>query len=912
MILGAVPHYIVQLWFNQSLGFSTIFWTNLRAQAVLFAASGLLVMLAIWLPVRLHARSRALRSIGLHGGVWAGTIAGWLVAREFQQFLLAAHGIPFGRVDPVFGRDLGFYVYSVPAWRIALLAVEAAAVCGVMASLVARTDELMALGTFRDRSVDFRDKARRYATATLTFFVCALGTAAVGHTWLARYGLLLKNNEATGVRAGAAYVDVTGLFSTLNNFHVALVVESGLTILAGLMLLRLREGRGRSLRTPIVVSLGLLAVELVFTLAVAARDHVFVKPNEPFVQTAYIQRHIDATRAAYRLDNVEVHDWTPTSTPLDAAALQANKTLQNAPFLPGWVSSLEEPPDIQHYRRVAVSKTTLVYGPMLSIFEQQQQLRPYYKFLSVDDVRYVIDGEKRMFVSAARELPSLAFVGPKEWLRYWGSAALMLTHGFGLVMSPANQIDEVGSPLYVAKDVPPSVAHAALEHEPRIYFGEGLKDDYVLTGARGLQEFDYASEQFRTEFSYPADLRDGIPVSSLFRRMVFALYTTDLTSFVFSRYVDESRTRIHINRTPLSRAQAIAPFLFLDSNTFAFVADRKVLWMINGLTTTSEYPYAFREVLGDKSDERAVEEFPERVINYAEDSVKITVDAYSGELRFYKIANDPIVNSWAVIYPDLFRAGTGMPPPVRQQLTYPLQWFHIQFDDIYKRYHQRDAIEFYNVEDLWDDADETLGSIGRGLSGFGTSDEMTFSYEGYSALLDPADLPAGVDIGKPGDLQYTMMMPFTPEGGRNLRSLVMALQDPGQYGRLLSLQIPQGMFVPGPEQIDAYIDNDRPVHQQVTMWIRHAAEVIRGSTLLLPVGGAPLYLETVWASSTQNDLPQIKLFALWYHERITSGMNLEEAVLKRNTPEAVNPPAIAAVAERSMPIRPRAPGVAGR
>jgi uncharacterized membrane protein (UPF0182 family) len=545
------------------------------------------------------------------------------------------------------------------------------------------------------------------------------------------------------------------------------------------------------------------------------------------------------------------------------------------------VSYLEEPPDIQHYERIALSESTMVFGPLLQIYEQQQQLRPYYKFLSVDAVRYSIDGEKRMFASAVRELPSLSLVGPQEWLKYWGSAALLFTHGMGLVMSPVNQIDEAGGPTYAVKEVPPRVTHEELEHEPRIYFGEGAKDEYVLTDIRHLKEFDFATAQGREEFTFPANLIDGILLDSLFKRLMFAIHTQDVTAFLFSRYIDPARTRVHVRRTPIDRIRALAPFLFLDSNTHAFVADKRVLWMANGLTTTDQYPYAFREVLGDKSDERAVEQFPERVINYAEDSVKITVDAYSGRVRFYKQSDDPIVSTWARIYPDLFEPPSAMPAPVKAQLTYPLQWFHTQFDDIYKRYHQRDPIEFYNVEDLWDDADDTLGSLGRGLSGFGTGDQMTFSYEGYDLLLDPADMPSGVHIGEPGDLQYALLMPFTPEAGRNLRSLVIALQDPGNYGRVVNLRIPQGTFVAGPEQVDAYIDNDRPVHQQVTMWIRHASEVMRGRTLLLPVRGDLVYFESIWVNSLQNALPQLKLLAMRYHDRITSGATLEAAIAGR-------------------------------
>jgi uncharacterized membrane protein (UPF0182 family) len=626
----------------------------------------------------------------------------------------------------------------------------------------------------------------------------------------------------------------------------------------------------------------LIALPVAFSLAVIVRNWVFVAPNEPTIQREFIARHIEATRRGYKLDRVEVHEWAPPETPLSPQTLLSSQTVQNAPILPSWVSSLEQPPDVQHYERIKTAKSTMVFGPMLQVYKQQQQLRPYYDFLSVDGVRYTVNGQKRMFASAVRELPSLALVGQKEWLKYWGSSALQFTHGMGLVMSPVNRTTETGDPTYAVKNVPPDANDPRLEHEPRIYIGEGMKDEYILTNARGLREFDYATAQSREEVSVPATNLDGILLDSWLKRVVFAFYTRDFTAFLFSGYIDMNATRVHIRRTPISRARSLVPFLFLDTNSYAFVADGHVLWMVNGLATTDQYPYSFPEVLGDKADERAVEKFPERRINYAEDAMKITIDAYSGRVRIYRISDDPIASTWQHVYPELFEPRRAMPPAVAGQLTYPLQWFHIQFDDIFKRYHQQDPIQFYNVEDLWDDADETLGSLGRGLSAFGTGDQMTFSYEGYNVLLDPADMPAGVDIGKPGDLQYAMLMPFTPESARNLRSLVIALQDPDKYGRLISLQIPQGTFIPGPEQIDAYVDNDRPVHQQVTMWIRHASEVLRGSTLLLPVGGDLMYVETVWVNSLQNDLPQLKLVAVRYHDRITSGGTLTEAIGKRD------------------------------
>ena len=321
-----------------------------------------------------------------------------------------------------------------------------------------------------------------------------------------------------------------------------------------------------SIRTPARVGLALLALDLAFFAGVTVKDYVVVRPNEPYIQLDYIQRHMDATVRGYRLDAVEVHEWKLPAEPLSTRDLLASQTVQNAPFLPSWVSYLEEPPDVQHYERIAVSDSTMVFGPMLQIFKQQQQLRPYYDFLSVDGVRYSVDGRTRMYVNSVRELPSVAMVGQREWLQYWGSAALLLTHGMGLVMSPANEEDETGSPGYAAWGVPPRTRHAAFEHEPRIYFGEGAKDDYVLTNVRGLREFDYATEQARAEFVYPAELLDGIVLDSWFKRAVFALYTRDVTAFLFSRYIEPGKTRVHIRRTPMLRVKSLAPFLFLDSN----------------------------------------------------------------------------------------------------------------------------------------------------------------------------------------------------------------------------------------------------------------------------------------------------------------------------------------------------------
>ena len=885
LFLAAMPDLIVDFWFFDSLGRSEIFWTNLSMQLLLFVVGMLAVGLFTIVPLRRYARSPLLRAASVHVGSWMGLFAGWLLSGRYQEFLLLLHGGEFGRADPVFHRDIGFYVFTLPAWRTMLVALTGLALVGCVSAVVGRYDQL---GSGRAGSGDLSPwrKAGSLSSMSLVGCVVLFGLTQVVRTFLARYGLLVANNEASGVRTGAEFLDLEGFFSTRNFITVSAMVELGLLAVVGFALVQLsrRSGSQVTPRWPGTVAMALLGVELMFFLSLVVRDHVFVSPNEPNIQLPYIQRHMAATLAGYRLADIRTIPWSPPATGHTAQTILSSVTVQNAPILPGWVSHLENPPDIQHFERVEAAASTMVYGPMLQVFEQEQQLRSYYKFLSVDAVRYRVDGQKRMYVSAVRELPSRAFVGPQEWLRYWGSAALMYTHGLGLVMSPANQIDAEGSPLYAVRDIPPRTETPQFAVEPRIYFGESLKDDYVLTDINGLEEFDHATRQFRSEFVYPPEARDGIRVNSVFRRIVFALYTRDLTAFLFSRFIDHDRTRVHIHRTPLRRVSRIAPFLFLDSNPYAFIAEERIEWMVNGLTTTDQYPYAFREVLGDKADERAVEEIQERTVNYVEDAVKVTVDAFGGDVHFYRIADDPIVETWARIYPGLFETGP-MPAPVAEQLTYPLQWFHLQFDDIYKRYHQLDPIEFYNVEDLWDDADEVLGSIGRGLTEFGTTDQMTFSYEGYHLLLDPADIPGGGDGGPGTEPQFVMLMPFTPDGARNLRSLIVVFQDPGRYGELLNLRIPQGAYFPGPEQADALIDDDSQVNQQITLWVRHGSEVLRGHTLLLPVRGDILYVEPLWISSLQNELPQIKLFSVVYRGRTTMGTTLREAIELLDLPE---------------------------
>src|SRR4030095_13019214 len=358
-------------------------------------------------------------------------------------------------------------------------------------------------------------------------------------------------NEQSGVRVGASFLDLEGILSTINLINVSTAVEFGVMVAFGYGLYRIavhyaaivdtpgnaERPMAPAIRKPVTAGVLLLVLDLVFFVGVVLKQHIVVSPNEPGIQISYIQRHMEATLKGYRLDKVETVDWRIPQRKLTSAEIQASETVRNAPILPTWVSKMEEPPDVQHLRRMRLSDSNTVYGPMLDIFKQEQSLRPYYDILNVDGVRYNVGGKKQMYVSAVRELPSRAFLGPKEWLRYWGSAALMYTHGYGLVMAPVNSVDDEGRPIYASKDIPPRVADPQFATpDPRIYYGEGMKDDYILTGIRHLKELDYPDAQFRLTNELPPELAGGIPVDGIWKRLVLAFHTRDVTSFLFSSF----------------------------------------------------------------------------------------------------------------------------------------------------------------------------------------------------------------------------------------------------------------------------------------------------------------------------------------------------------------------------------------
>jgi uncharacterized membrane protein (UPF0182 family)/uncharacterized membrane protein YbhN (UPF0104 family) len=879
VLLGRFRGLLVDYWLLDSLGFESVFWTNLGMKSTLFVGFATVWAVAVGLPL-LRDRSPG-RSVGWRVAVTAvvAVAAGTVWAGRYQEFLLLRHGQTFGDVDPVFGHGIGFYVFQLPAitatvWGLTLaLAVSLA----VTAALVLRTAP--AQGPPRARLQQYA--AALGAHSSVLGLVVATGLLGALGVWLRRYDVLFRSNDDSSIATGAEALDVDAVVSTVNLRAVQALATLLLTAALVVGLLRCRQPTerwfDRGPRTWQLLGLPILVV-LVATSLVAIRDATRVTPNEPVAQLEYLRRHIDATNKAWGMDDVELTNGevNGTSDPLpDLEQVIAHPTIANAQLWPGAISWLERLLDPQHVDRIFLEheerSPDLVFGATLDTFRQQQKLRPYYDFLDVDVVNYPLaDGTPRLTVTSVRELP---LIEPQPWLAFWGQRFVLFTHGHGVVAAPLGAVGQAGGPAYLSAGVPAVVADPSLRTgQPAVYYGEG-SGTMGFSNVRDLAEFDYPTDQGRADVFLPADVDAGVRIDSIWKRLAFAwgaqeyFDPRDLLNLAFSDLIT-SDTRVHYQRQPLDRVAAVAPFLYLDSDPYAVVGEDGITWMVNGVTTTDRYPYSAYGDLGDKSVRRGPFTADVRRVNYAADAVKATVDAYTGAVRLYAVGDDPILDTWAAIYPELFTPASEMPADVRAHQQYPAQLFHTQFDDLWIYYHVTDPVAFFNQEDLFDDADEVLGPMlapGKGI---------TFSIEPYPTVIETASHRAAPR----GQYSFAQSQIFTPEGARTLRSIVTVTQGPDDYGRLSMLQFPKGSFVTSPEQAESIIDQNADIAQQFGFWSTNGVEVIRGYMTSAIVEGELIYIEPVFIRSSQNPYPQLSRVVVVMRGEAAMGETTDQAI----------------------------------
>jgi uncharacterized membrane protein (UPF0182 family) len=813
--------YTDWLWFGE-VGYLRVFWVPFVSRVVVTLVAGG----ALWLlaypnlrPALRGARSDVIEMAGRGGTYrpvrrragliewWAWALAGvafvlglsasgdWVM---FQQFL---HATRFGEIDPLFGRDVGFYIFKLPVYRFVadslfawLVVVTAAAAAGY-GTMYGR---LMLRGLWLAPS-----GVRAHLSVLLGAVVIVRGLGF----WLDGFDLLYSTR---GPAFGASYTDVHAVLPALRALTVLFVACGGLLVAnAWLRTVRLALGT-------VVLIAAAWAGGLLFYPGIV--QSLRVRPNELTVETPYIRNAITATLKGFGLEGVREREFP--ATPLDAAAVARHRaTIDNVRL---WD-----------------------YRPLLQAYRQLQSLRPYYTFSDVDIDRYLIHGTQRQVMLAARELTTTRL--PPQ-ARSWVNEHLVYTHGHGLVMTPVNRVTEEGMPEFFVRDIPAEAIAGLKIARPEIYFGE-LTSGYVIVNTN-QREFDYprGDDNVYTRYQGAGGIRLGF-LSRLALGYRFGdsklLLSTDI----------RSDSRLLFRRQISQRVTRIAPFLRYDRDPYLVLADGALYWIIDAFTVTNRYPYAAR--YGD--------------VNYMRNSVKVVVNAYDGRVTFYLMTpGEPIARTLAAIFPDLFRPAADMPASLAAHLRYPVDLFQTQAQ-VYATYHMRDPQVFYNREDVW--------AIPREIFG-----RETVAVEPYYVTIRLAEGTAP---------EFVLILPMAPAGRDNMIAWMAARNDPAHYGDLVVYRFPKTRIVFGPLQIEARIDQDAVISQQLSLWNQQGSQVIRGNLLVIPIEDGLLYVEPLFLQAERSQLPELKRVIVANGSRIIMAPTLDEALAQlfgaRPAPGAPSP-----------------------
>jgi uncharacterized membrane protein (UPF0182 family) len=609
--------------------------------------------------------------------------------------------------------------------------------------------------------------------------------------YLDRFDLLYSVHS---VIVGAGYADVHARLFALNAV-VFLTAIAGVAFAVSFI---------RESWKPALYPLGL--VVLVYILGVVIYPGLLqnfkVAPNELELEKPFIEHHIAFTKFGYNLKNVDVRPFN-VSYGLTAGDIQKNDaTIKNIRL---WDEA-----------------------PLLTTFSQLQQIRTYYRFTNIDNDRYTIDGEYRQVMLSAREL-SYDDLPSKSWI----NEKLVFTHGNGITMSSVSRISKEGLPEFIIKDIPPVSSSNVKVTTPETYFGE-LTKDYVIANTK-IPEFNYPTSEGNVYSSYKGT--GGVLLDSLFKRVAFASAFHTAKIFLSSDIKDDSR--ILYNRNIAERVGKVAPFLMLDADPYIVVSDEgRLLWMIDAYTVSTRLPYSKRLT---------------NQVNYMRNSVKATVDAFTGKVALYvSDPDDAIIKVYGAIFPGLLQPMAEMPADLKRHIRYPRGLFTIQAA-LYATYHMEDPKVFYNKEDLW-------AVPSRGDK----------SMEPYYLIMK---------LPEEKKEEYALLIPYTPAKRDNLAAWFAARCDQPNYGRLVIYTFPRDRLVFGPRQIDARIDQDSYISQQLTLWGQHGSKVIRGSLLIIPVETSLIYIQPLYlAAEDQGGLPELQRVIAAYGNNVVMDENLERCL----------------------------------
>jgi uncharacterized protein len=828
-VLGGLVELFTDLAWYSSLGRRDVLLTRFAAHLGWFVVGFVLfaipALLSLWIARRLGPQvpirrvgsvevpdiSRPVGIVLVALALVGGLLSAFAWGGNWQTLLLFFNGGEFGAADAAFGRDIGFYIFDLPFWRFVQGWVVLA-----LAVITGLTVAAYAVSATR-WSFHFTAPVR----AHISLLGAGLLVAIAAGYQLDMAELVYSTRGIGGTVQAAMYTD-------MNAQVPAYVILTGVALVsAGLLLANIW------FKTLWLIGLA-AGAWIVLSIVVGgfypgAVQRFSVEPNELERERVYLERHLAATREAFDLEAIEERDFTGEQRLTRALFEENADTLENLRL---WD-----------------------YRPLLLTFGQQQILRQYYDFFDVDIDRYQIDDAERQIMLAGREIVIDRLA---DAARTWTNERLVFTHGYGLTAVRSNAITPEGQPDYLISGINrnPDLPLG----EPRIYFGEATSD-YVVVRTR-TPEFDYPlGDEGGETTSWTGET--GVPVDNVLSRLLFAVRFGDLNLFISDQLTNDSA--ILFRRDIRDRVPELAPFLKYDRDPYLVNADDRLVWIWDAYTTSDRYPNAQPLPAGPETEFAGA--------NYVRNSVKVVVDAYTGDVHFYVADPDePIIAAWSGIFPGLFEPISELPESLVAHLRYPEDLFTAQ-NATYLLYHiaptETGASTFYNQEDRWAIPTQVSDVSGEG---------------GPVA-------PYYVIMKVPGEdeSEFILIQPMVAANRPNMIAWVAARMDPGVYGERIEFRFPVDTTTLGPAQVQARINQDSRISEQFTLWSQAGSDVVRGDLLVLPMGDSILYVEPIYLRSTQSSFPEFKRVIFADQTRVAFAETLDEG-LRQILGEAPIPP----------------------
>jgi uncharacterized membrane protein (UPF0182 family) len=816
LLFGLAPFWINWLWFG-SMGYRSVLFTGYVARVASFLLVGLIAAAIFGLNLVFALRNtrdqrqpregivgrvsqRVISTLTFAGSAVVFLVAGYNGSSHWEEVVLALRSKSFGVEDPTFGRDVSFYVFSLPVMHGIQFGL---AVIIVLTMIAVAMVYLIRLGVRFQRWGDVPTTALRHLSGLLSALLLVF---ALGYL-LRNYDLVFSTR---GSVIGPGFTDVN-VVRPLNWLMALASVLTAIGLLSGVVL-----------RTPkwLIGLLGSWAfLALILTpLLPQIVQRTIVEPSEFSREQKYIQRNIEMTQMAWGLDTVETSDLSGQGQ-VDPAALPADQPpLSNV--------------RIWDYR---------VVGP---IYQQLQTFVPWYEFNDVDIDQYQIDGQPVQLMLSAREL------NPDALTPTWSNTHLSYTHGYGLVVSPVSQVSSDGWPEFLVSGIQPNGTGPLEVTRPEIYYGE-QSDNWIIVHTDTLEFSGLEATKSEASAEYSGLARGSISLGNPVTRILAALTLNDRNVFLSSQLTGDSR--LILDRSVVDRAKKIAPFLEYDPDPYLVVVDGRLVWVIDAYTTSSRFPQATKY----------------EGINYIRNSVKVVVDAYDGTTTFYRTdVVDPIADAWGNLYDDLFTPVAEAPATLTMHFRYPERQFSLQ-SRVWADYHVTNARTYYDGDDRW-----------------------TISQEEVEGEVQPVE-PFFVTQVLPGDSSssFALTIPFTPGGGQNRQNMTAwfaGTADATGQTRLRLYRYPREVTVYGPRQIEAQINQDPDIAQQISLWNQGGSRVIRGNLLVIPIGDATLYVQPLYlqASGSTASAPRLARVIVATNQQVVMRDDLAEAIAALENPNA--------------------------